>query len=139
MYIPYLFDTAAFSGLGEDAATLLGRIETYLATFADESQMVEFIDHSQWQALNAGGANIPGHFVKIINDEGCWSYLGKVDFFSCDCMGVAGCESCQELSLQYEGPNEDDYDCVNLGTVVHGKYHACLQLECMYSHRYFVY
>ena len=134
-YIPYLFDTAGFSGFTPDAATLLGRIETHLRTLADESQMFEFINPSQWQALNDAGANIPGHFVKIINDaEGCWSAIGYTDDDdTCDCTGVPGCDTCQQLSLQYEGPGDDDDDCINEGTVVHGKYYSCLlQLECMY-------
>ena len=118
-YIPYLFDTAAFSGWMTSAAALLARIESALTALANDSQMFEFINYSQWQALNSAGANIPGHFVKIINDDGCWSYLGKVDFLPCDCTGVAGCVTCQELSLEY---NETaDYDCTDKGTVIHGE------------------
>lgn len=146
-YIPYLFDTVGFSGLTPDAATLLGRIETHLTTLAEESQMFEFINHSQWQALNANGANIPGHFVKIINDSGCWSAVGYTEDDSdgpsdpvCDCSGVTGCVTCQRLSLQYEGPGDDDDDCINEGTVVHGEHYSylrwnsCIRLDSLSIH-----
>lgn len=124
-YIPYEVDRNSYSGWTTAVTTIVSEITSAMNAFADDTQMFEFIDYSQWQALNAAGANIPDHFIRFESrsGEGCWSWLGKTTTTQCTCTQCTG--TCQTIGLEYNETSGVDY-CIYEGTVVHGK--TCVSL-----------